>query len=76
MYKSPEDNPVNGLKFYNINKLYSVKSRRVIRGGSWGGAEINLRISFRDSHPPNGAGNHVGFRCVKEATTSNRVDGQ
>lgn len=69
--KSPEDNPVNGLKFYNINEIYSVKSRRVIRGGSWGGAEINLRISFRDSHPPNGAGNHVGFRCVKDVTTSN-----
>lgn len=44
-----------------------VKSRRVIRGGSWGGAPINLRLRFRDSHPPEGAGSHVGFRCVRPA---------
>lgn len=41
-----------------------VKTRRALRGGSWGGVPINLRIRFRDSHPPDGAGPHVGFRCV------------
>jgi sulfatase modifying factor 1 len=70
--KSPEDNPFNGRKFYDSNELYNVNTRRVIRGGSWGGADINLRTSFRDSHPPGGSGNHVGFRCAKELTTSNK----
>jgi formylglycine-generating enzyme required for sulfatase activity len=42
-----------------------VITSRVIRGGSWGGAPVNLRGAFRDSHPPAGAGSHVGFRCVK-----------
>jgi formylglycine-generating enzyme required for sulfatase activity len=44
-----------------------VTTRRVIRGGSWGGAPVNLRVAYRDSHPPGGAGPHVGFRCVKNA---------
>jgi len=39
--------------------------RRVIRGGSFEGAAINLRVRFRDSHPEIGAGPHVGFRCAK-----------
>ena len=45
-----------------------VSSRRAIRGGSWGGAPVNLRVAFRDSHPAEGAGPHVGFRCVRSAT--------
>ena len=44
-----------------------VTTRRAIRGGSWGGAPVNLRIRYRDSHPPHGAGPHVGFRCVQPA---------
>jgi formylglycine-generating enzyme required for sulfatase activity len=40
------------------------KTRRVIRGGSWGGSPVNLRVAFRDSHPATGPGPHVGFRCV------------
>ncbi len=39
--------------------------RRVIRGGSFGGAAVNLRVRFRDSHPEIGAGAHVGFRCAR-----------
>jgi len=30
----------------------AVQSRRVIRGGSWGAAPINLWVEYRDSHPP------------------------
>ncbi len=45
-----------------------VTTRRVIRGGSWGGSAINLRVTYRDSHPPEGAGPHVGFRCVRSAS--------
>lgn len=39
--------------------------RYAIRGGSWGGAAVNLRVRYRDSHPANGAGPHVGFRCAR-----------
>jgi formylglycine-generating enzyme required for sulfatase activity len=41
------------------------RDRRVIRGGSFGGAPVNLRVRFRDSHPSNGAAPHVGFRCAR-----------
>lgn len=69
---SPVDNPVNGPKQFNESDLRKIKTRRVIRGGSWGGADINLRVSFRDSHPAKGSGNHVGCRCVKEITNTNK----
>ena len=41
--------------------------RRVIRGGSFGGSPVNLRVRYRDSHPEIGAGPHVGFRCARLA---------
>jgi formylglycine-generating enzyme required for sulfatase activity len=39
--------------------------RRVVRGGSFGGSPVNLRVRYRDSHPELGAGPHVGFRCAE-----------
>ena len=39
--------------------------RRVIRGGSFGGSPVNIRVRYRDSHPELGAGPHVGFRCAR-----------
>jgi formylglycine-generating enzyme required for sulfatase activity len=47
--------------------LAEVTTRRAVRGGSWDGHPVNLRVRFRDSHPPEGAGAHVGFRCVRPA---------
>ena len=41
--------------------------RYVIKGGSFEGAAVNLRIRYRDSHPSGGAGKHVGFRCARDA---------
>ena len=41
------------------------QDRHVIRGGSYGGGPINLRVRYRDSHPAGGAGPHVGFRCAQ-----------
>ena len=43
----------------------AVGARRVIRGGSFQGSAVNLRTRYRDSHPSNGAGEHVGFRCAQ-----------
>jgi formylglycine-generating enzyme required for sulfatase activity len=42
-----------------------VRSRRVIRGGSFDGDPINLWVEYRDSHPANGSQAFVGFRCAK-----------
>jgi formylglycine-generating enzyme required for sulfatase activity len=42
-----------------------VRTRRVIRGGSFEGDPINLWVEYRDSHPPNGSQPFVGFRCAK-----------
>jgi formylglycine-generating enzyme required for sulfatase activity len=61
-------NPVAGGDLFDKGQSYlNVKTRRVIRGGSWGGSPINLRVTYRDSHPVDGAGNHVGFRCAMRA---------
>lgn len=63
---SPRKNPVaGGNRFVDGTSFLGVKARRVIRGGSWGGAPINLWVEYRDSHPPNGAQPFVGFRCAK-----------
>jgi formylglycine-generating enzyme required for sulfatase activity len=44
--------------------FFDVTTRRVIRGGSFAGAPLNLRVTYRDSHPPDGAREFVGFRCA------------
>lgn len=61
----PIQNPVAGAHWATGESYWQVTTRRVIRGGSWGGAPVNLRVAYRDSHPPTGAGDHVGFRCAK-----------
>ena len=62
-------NPVAGGSMFLDDSFYSVTTRRVIRGGSYAGAPINLRVAYRDSHPPDGARDFVGFRCAKPAPT-------
>jgi formylglycine-generating enzyme required for sulfatase activity len=42
----------------------------VLRGGSFGGAPVNLRVAYRDSHPPEGAQPFVGFRCARPAASN------
>jgi formylglycine-generating enzyme required for sulfatase activity len=64
---SPIDNPVAGGAMFANQAFLRITTRRVIRGGSWGGAPVNLRVAYRDSHPPTGAGPHVGFRCARSA---------
>jgi formylglycine-generating enzyme required for sulfatase activity len=49
----------------DTTEFLHVKTRRVIRGGSFGGAPVNLWVEYRDSHPPNGSREFVGFRCAK-----------
>lgn len=60
-------NPVAGENRFNEGDAYlRVKTRRVIRGGSFGGAPVNLWVEYRDSHPPNGSREFVGFRCAAQ----------
>lgn len=42
-----------------------VRTRRVVRGGSWGANAANLRTRYRDSHRPWHAADIVGFRCAR-----------
>jgi formylglycine-generating enzyme required for sulfatase activity len=58
-------NPVAGGDFFLGDSYRQIKTRRVIRGGSYGGAPVNLRVTFRDSHVPENAVEHVGFRCAQ-----------
>ncbi|OJJ21533.1 hypothetical protein BKI52_13395 [marine bacterium AO1-C] len=64
--QSPKNNPVNGSKTFDKVTLHKINSRRVVRGGSWGGSVVNLRVSFRDSHRPRHIVDHMGCRCVKD----------
>jgi formylglycine-generating enzyme required for sulfatase activity len=62
-----EKNPVAGENhFVDGDAFLQVKTRRVIRGGSFGGAPVNLWVEYRDSHPPNGSREFVGFRCAAQ----------
>jgi formylglycine-generating enzyme required for sulfatase activity len=71
---SPKTNPVSGDSLFLDDAYLSVSTRRVIRGGSWGGSPVNLRVAYRDSHPPEGAGPHVGFRCARPAERPGKPD--
>jgi formylglycine-generating enzyme required for sulfatase activity len=56
-----QTDPVTGPPPYDVR---SVRGRRVIRGGSFGGAAVNLRTRWRDSHDVSNAVGFVGFRCA------------
>ena len=58
-------NPIAGGEQLSAGGYLKVTTRRSIRGGSYGAGVINLRVTYRDSHPPLNAGDHVGFRCAK-----------
>jgi formylglycine-generating enzyme required for sulfatase activity len=40
-------------------------SGRVVRGGSWGNGDFNLRCAFRFGDVPSYTGSLVGFRCAR-----------
>jgi formylglycine-generating enzyme required for sulfatase activity len=61
----PRDPVGNKTKSEGGRDYLRVRSRRVIRGGSFGGAPVNLWVEYRDSHPPNGSREFVGFRCAE-----------
>jgi formylglycine-generating enzyme required for sulfatase activity len=58
-------NPVAG-GWLSAEEALLVSTRRVIRGGSYGGDPVNLRVAYRDSHMPWDAKPFVGFRCARD----------
>jgi formylglycine-generating enzyme required for sulfatase activity len=57
--------PIAGGYPFADGEYLKVTTRRSLRGGSFGGGVVNLRVTYRDSHIPTNAVEHVGFRCVK-----------
>ena len=57
--------PVDPARLGASTRAEGSGTRYVIRGGSYDGAAVNLRVRYRDSHPAGGAGPHVGFRCAR-----------
>jgi len=64
-YPSGEPTVADDARVDLPNSFFAVRTRRVIRGGSFDGDPINLWVEYRDSHPPNGSQPFVGFRCAK-----------
>jgi formylglycine-generating enzyme required for sulfatase activity len=50
-------------------QLLGVHGRRAVRGASYGGAVVNLRTRWRDSHVVTNAIGFVGFRCAYPPST-------
>ena len=63
---APTRKPVE-VEPWSKDRDLAARQRVVIRGGSYGGGAVNLRVRYRDSHPAGGAQPFVGFRCVKDA---------
>jgi formylglycine-generating enzyme len=62
----PQKDPVAGGDRFRDGKTFlQIKTRRVIRGGSYEGSPVNFWVEYRDSHPPNGSQPFVGFRCAR-----------
>jgi formylglycine-generating enzyme required for sulfatase activity len=66
-----QQNPIaGGNLFLTASDFLRVRTRRVIRGGSFGGNPVNLWVEYRDSHPPANAREFIGFRCAKYLTAA------
>jgi len=67
---SPKENPLAGEKMEDvINNLTSVKTRRVLRGGSWREDPNVVRVARRYLAYPSLTFNDVSFRCVSSSSS-------
>ena len=66
-FTSPRKNPLSGANSVDwiISNFTSVKTERVLRGGSWGDNPKNLRVASRNRASPTYTDFVNGFRCAR-----------
>ena len=68
-FNSPRENPLSGANAVDVDwfirNFRSVKTDRVLRGGSWNSVPRNLRVASRVWSAPTNAPGYGGFRCVR-----------
>ena len=62
--RSPKDNPVSGRLIRFANDFLTVRTPRVLRGGSWLDPPERLHVANRFGNNPANANMNIGFRCV------------
>ena len=63
---SPRRNPIGGGDItYVLNNFISLKTHRVLRGGSWMSIPRYVRVAPRFRFTPSHSINNVGFRCAR-----------
>ena len=64
---SPRRNPIAGEEIITniLNNFTNVKTRRVLRGGSWSSIPNFLRVAIRNKSYPSLSYDYVGFRCAR-----------
>ena len=68
---SSSQNPLSGANSIKwiLDNYTDVYSRRVLRGGSWGGTARYVRVANRSSPPPSYPNDFSGFRCARDTVT-------
>ena len=64
---SPAQNPLSGANSIEwlLDNYTGVKTRRVLRGGSWDNLATDVRATKRLSLAPSTSDNSIGFRCAR-----------
>ena len=67
---SPRENPLAGASSVEeiMDDFISVKSSRILRGGSWFDIARNVRVTPRNWNTPPNSYFNIGFRCVMPIT--------
>ncbi|RKU24994.1 hypothetical protein C6499_15805 [Candidatus Poribacteria bacterium] len=66
---SPRRNPIAGGDItYVLNNFISLKTYRVLRGGSWMSIPRYVRVAPRFRFTPSHSINNVGFRCARSVS--------
>ena len=67
---SPRRNPIARVNsiIHITNNFTNIKSKRVLRGGSWEGNRRSLRVADRRVNTPTFTNSYFGFRCAKSVS--------
>ena len=68
--RAPRRNPLASemtLREVSVN-YKNAENRRVLRGGGWNNAALNLRVANRGVTTPTFTDGYVGFRCARDVT--------